>query len=175
MSSSSASDRASAEIEASIHIHDCAFFGAVAFGGSIGAGGGYMRGYWTTNDLSALVRLFIRNQRRSTAWKADSRGSRRRFDARLHRLSRNTRAGCRRNIAAHYDLGNDLFALFLDETMVYSSAIFDRTRRICMPPRSPSSSACAASSRCGRTTICWKSAGAGALSPFTRRATTAAA
>ena len=55
-------DRASAEIEASIHIHDCAFFSAVAFGGSIGAAESYARGEWTTNDLSALVRLFIRNR-----------------------------------------------------------------------------------------------------------------
>ena len=46
-----------------------------------------------------------------------------------HRLRRNTRAGSRKNIAAHYDLGNDFYRLFLDETMTYSAAVFETPKR----------------------------------------------
>ena len=94
----------------------------------------------------------------------------------LHAAARNTRDGSRRNIGAHYDVGNDFFALFLDPTMMYSSAIFERP---CHDARggvaSPSSTASAASSTSSQAIACSRSAPAGAASPCTRRATTAAA
>jgi cyclopropane-fatty-acyl-phospholipid synthase len=116
---------AGAERPVSLRIHDRRFWTEVAFGGSIGAGESYMQGDWSTDDLTGLVRLMLRN--RDVLDGVD--GSLSRITAPLQKLlhaaSRNTRSGSRRNIAAHYDLGNDFFALFLDPTMMYSSALFE--------------------------------------------------
>jgi cyclopropane-fatty-acyl-phospholipid synthase len=105
---------------------DPRFYSELAFGGSIGAGEAYMHGYWRCDDLVALVRLLLQN--RAVLDSMD--GGAARFTAPLQKLfhwvNRNTHDGARRNIAAHYDLGNDFFALWLDETMMYSSAIFER-------------------------------------------------
>ncbi|HEY8117744.1 MAG TPA: cyclopropane-fatty-acyl-phospholipid synthase family protein [Methylophilaceae bacterium] len=112
-------------LSATIHVHDARFYGEIAFGGSIGAGEAYMLGYWTTDNLTVLIRLMALNQdvmdtlEGGMAWLAKP------FLKGLHWMNRNTADGSRRNIAAHYDLGNDLFKLFLDPTMMYSSAIFD--------------------------------------------------
>jgi cyclopropane-fatty-acyl-phospholipid synthase len=109
---------------ARIEVRDPRFYRHLVFGGSLGAAEAYLRGYWTCDDLVALVRLFARN--------AAVAGDLERGPARLlgaaariaHGLRRNTPSGSRRNIAAHYDLGNEFFALFLDETMAYSCALF---------------------------------------------------
>ncbi len=101
-------------------------FADAAFGGTVGAGEAYIRGLWRTDDLTALVRLFVINREAMEAVEgaaAIAAGPLRRV---LHWLNRNSVDGSRRNIAAHYDLGNDLFALFLDETMAYSCAVFER-------------------------------------------------
>jgi len=100
------------------------FYRQVAMNGSVGAGEAYMDGHWTCSDLVALVRLLVRNRDLLDGMEGGL--------ARLggiamrvwNRFRRNTRDGSRRNIAAHYDLGNDLFKLFLDDNMMYSSAIF---------------------------------------------------
>lgn len=108
-----------------IHVHDPKFYGDVAFGGSVGAGEAYMRGYWTTAQLVDVVRLFVLNMDALDGLE----GGLARFTAPLrkavHSLRRNSRAGSRRNIAAHYDLGNEFFRLVLDETMMYSAATFE--------------------------------------------------
>ena len=94
--------------------------------GSLGAARAYMDGHWSCTDLTALLRLFIRNM--SVLDGAESGlAAVANAAARIsHSLRANTRAGSRRNIHEHYDLGNDLFALFLDETMTYSSGIFEQ-------------------------------------------------
>ncbi|MGH8088249.1 MAG: class I SAM-dependent methyltransferase, partial [Stenotrophomonas sp.] len=97
----------------------------VAAQGSVGAGEAYIRGEWRCNDLVALVQLLVRNR--------DLLDGMERGPARLggwllqgwNRLRRNTREGSRRNIAAHYDLGNAFFSLFLSSDLMYSSALFD--------------------------------------------------
>ncbi|MEB3328993.1 MAG: class I SAM-dependent methyltransferase, partial [Candidatus Sericytochromatia bacterium] len=96
----------------------------LVLGGSLGAAEGYLRGEWVTDDLPALLRIFAANM--EVADELESLPSRLlNAPARLaHRLRRNSKAGSRRNIQAHYDLGNDLFELFLDPTMTYSSAFF---------------------------------------------------
>jgi cyclopropane-fatty-acyl-phospholipid synthase len=113
------------ELQATIHIHEPAFYSAVALGGSIGAAESYARGEWTADDLIAVVRILVRNrdvldamERGLARFAAPARRA-------LHWLNRNTRAGSRRNIEAHYDLGNEFFALFLDESLMYSSAVFE--------------------------------------------------
>ena len=112
--------------EATLTVHDPAFYAELALGGSVGAAESYMLGHWDSDDLTALMRLMLRNE--------DARAGMERGLARLsaplrnvaHWLHRNTRAGSRRNISAHYDLGNDFFRLMLDETMMYSCALFER-------------------------------------------------
>ncbi len=99
----------------------------LAFGGSVGAAESYMLGHWDADDLTPLMRAAAAQpRRRSTASSAGSRARPRRCAALAHWLHRNTRAGSRRNIAAHYDLGNDFFRLLLDESMMYSCALFER-------------------------------------------------
>lgn len=112
-------------IEITLHVHDARFYGDIAFGGSVGAGEAWMLGYWSCDNLTALIRLMVLNQdvmdslEGGMAWLAKP------VLKLLHLMNRNTEDGSRRNIAAHYDLGNDMFKLFLDPTMMYSSAIFD--------------------------------------------------
>ncbi len=115
-----------AELVADLHVHDPMAYAEVAFGGSVGAGEAYMSGYWSTPNLTQVTRIFVRNLHALDAM--DSRQSF--LGKRLLRLfswmNRNSKEGARRNIAAHYDLGNDFFRLFLDPSMMYSSAIYPR-------------------------------------------------
>jgi cyclopropane-fatty-acyl-phospholipid synthase len=100
------------------------FWGAVAFGGSVGAGESYIHRDWEVNDLTALIRLMTRNA--AVLENLDGGLARLAEPARrvLHWLNRNDPTGSRRNIAAHYDLGNAFFERMLDPTMAYSSAIY---------------------------------------------------
>jgi len=112
--------------EVEVRVQDPAFYAELAFGGSVGAGESYMLGHWSTPDLAGLLRLLLRNRPAMDALE----GGLARLSAPLrtaaHWLHRNTRAGSRRNISVHYDLGNDFYRLFLDETMMYSCALFER-------------------------------------------------
>ena len=113
-----------AEPAAEIRIHDERAVLRMLVRGEIGAGEAYMDGHWSSPDLPALLRLAARNRDAL----ALSDGWWRRI-ARLplvvaHRARRNTVVGASRNIRRHYDLGNDFYRLFLDETMTYSSAVF---------------------------------------------------
>ena len=111
--------------KAKIHVHDSRFYGEIAFGGSIGAGEAYMLGYWTTDNLTDVIRLMCVNQSVMDSLEGGYQWLTKPFMQLLHWLNSNTTEGSRKNIAAHYDLGNDMFALFLDPTMMYSSAIFN--------------------------------------------------
>jgi cyclopropane-fatty-acyl-phospholipid synthase len=108
-----------------IHVHDARLYGDVAFGGSVGAGEAYMRGYWTTTQLVDVVRLFVLNLDALDGLEAGLARFTNPLRKAIHALRRNSRAGSRRNIAAHYDLGNEFFRLFLDETLMYSAATFE--------------------------------------------------
>ncbi|HXV40121.1 MAG TPA: cyclopropane-fatty-acyl-phospholipid synthase family protein [Steroidobacteraceae bacterium] len=112
--------------EATITVRDPAFYSEVAWGGSVGAAESYMLGHWRADDLTALMRVMLLNHEvldNMEGGLARLSSPLRRF---AHWLHRNTRAGSRRNIRAHYDLGNDFFRLMLDETMMYSCALFER-------------------------------------------------
>jgi cyclopropane-fatty-acyl-phospholipid synthase len=117
-------DPAAAPIE--LVVRDPRFYAAVAFGGAVGAGEAYAEGWWTTDDLTGTVRLLLRNRAAleglETGWARLVRPVRRL----AHALNANTRRGSRRNIQAHYDLGNDFFRLFLDDTLTYSCGLFER-------------------------------------------------
>jgi len=113
-----------AKLTASVTIHDARVFRDVVLRGTIGAGEAYMLGYWSTPDLLKVVRVMVLNMK--TIERLDSSTSirTRLSNAFLRMLNSNTLSGSRRNIGAHYDLGNDFFSLFLDPEMMYSSAIY---------------------------------------------------
>ena len=113
-------------LHAHLRIHDAAFYRMAALNGSVGAGEAYMEGLWDCDDLVDLVRILVRNRDRLDAMESGTARLGGWLMRGLHALSRNTRKGSRRNIAAHYDLGNPLFQLFLDDNMMYSSAIFEQ-------------------------------------------------
>ncbi|MFN8941328.1 MAG: class I SAM-dependent methyltransferase [Acidobacteriota bacterium] len=112
------------ELEAMIEVHGEGFYRAAVWGGEIGLGEAYMAGEWSTPDLPSLVRLAVRNLRvidGSNAWLSVVK----RVGALVEHWRRsNTVEGSRKNIAAHYDLSNEFFRLFLDESLMYSSALF---------------------------------------------------
>jgi cyclopropane-fatty-acyl-phospholipid synthase len=95
--------------------------------GSRGMAEAYTQGLWESPDLTAVVRVAARNAASLDRWRRRLVPARVPLQAARGVRARNTRARSRRDVAAHYDLGNDLFALMLDETMMYSSAYFPRT------------------------------------------------
>lgn len=107
-----------------LDIDDARFYRAVAMNGSVGAGESYMEGAWRCDDLVGLIQLLVRNRDLLDDMETGlarvggvvMRG--------IHAARTNTRVGARRNIAAHYDLGNEFFRLFLSEDMMYSSALW---------------------------------------------------
>ena len=109
-------------LAATVHVHSPAFYADVAFGGSIGAGEGYIRGAWTSPDPVALGQILLQNRNVLDNVDGGAAAVTRPLQKMFHWLNRNTRSGSRRNIAAHYDLGNDFYALWLDPEMMYSSA-----------------------------------------------------
>jgi cyclopropane-fatty-acyl-phospholipid synthase len=113
-----------AGIQAHIRVKDPRFYSEIAFGGSIGGGEAYMHGYWECDDLVALVRLLLQNRHVLDGMEKGFARFTQPLQRLFHWVNRNTHSGARRNISAHYDLGNEFFALWLDDTMMYSSAIF---------------------------------------------------
>ena len=110
---------------AEIFVSDSRFYTSLVAGGSIGAAESYMRNYWTCDDLTKVVRVLVRNRDVLDNMEKGAARVAIPFRNLLHWLNRNTRNGSQRNIAAHYDLGNDFFRLWLDDTMMYSSAVFE--------------------------------------------------
>jgi cyclopropane-fatty-acyl-phospholipid synthase len=107
----------------SLEIHDRALFRRLATRGKVGFGESYTAGDWDTDDLVGLFELLLRNSEAAAARNGIVRGL---LEARPRPNRRNGLLRARRNISYHYDLGNDLFDLMLDETMTYSCGIFDR-------------------------------------------------
>lgn len=110
--------------DAAIKVHRLAAIRKTMLRGDIGLAEGYMDGDWSTPDLAALLDYGYRNEdalagsmRASTVFASLLRLR--------HRLRANTRRGAKRNIAYHYDLGNNFYRLWLDESMTYSSALFE--------------------------------------------------
>lgn len=115
-----------AVLQAEIRVKDPAFYRRAVFGGSVGAAESFMDGHWECDDLAALVRIMVRNQSARDSLEEGLARLAMPLQRLLHRLRDNTRSGSRKNIAAHYDLGNDLYRLFLDPTMAYSCGFFGR-------------------------------------------------
>lgn len=109
---------------AEVDIHQSAFYRFIMFGGSVGSGEAYMDGAWTSPDLTRVIEVMVMNM--DTLCSMNQRWHRlfSWLGALRYRVQKNSKTGSRRNIAAHYDLSNDFFALFLDPSMMYSAAIY---------------------------------------------------
>lgn len=112
-------------VAARISVRSDGLYRRIVFGGHISVARSYADGLWSCDDLPALIRIFVR---RFDVLDSTDRGLARLIEPlnrAYHWLRRNSLDGSRRNIAAHYDLGNDFFELFLDDTMTYSAGIFE--------------------------------------------------
>ena len=111
--------------DARLIVRDFRFVSRVLAAGDIGFGEGFMAGEWDTPDLSALLEAFTANLDRLTRL-MDGNFFVRGVNSLLHSLNRNNKRGSRRNILAHYDLGNAFYSRWLDPSMTYSSARYER-------------------------------------------------
>lgn len=113
-----------ASLKTVITVVDPAFYQKMVMAGSVGGGEAYINGWWRCDNLTALVRIFALNL--TTLDKLDSAITRlgRPLLKLLNWRNRNSKAQAKKNIAAHYDLGNDMYRLFLDDSMMYSSAVY---------------------------------------------------
>jgi cyclopropane-fatty-acyl-phospholipid synthase len=113
------------DLRGEMRIHDTEALKHLLLGGEVGGGEAYTDGLWSSPDLVGLISMAVANRETLALsagwWRTPAKIAR----TLTHRRNRNTRAGSRRNISAHYDLGNDFYRLWLDETMTYSSALFD--------------------------------------------------
>ena len=115
-----------ASLRATVIVLDPQTYLDVALGGTIGVSEAYRSGFWTCDDLTSLIRIFVVNRDLLDGMEGGLASLSRPLFKTLHWWNRNTKSGSRRNIAAHYDLGNEFFRLMLDETMMYSCAYFER-------------------------------------------------
>ncbi|MGB1557517.1 MAG: class I SAM-dependent methyltransferase [Oceanococcaceae bacterium] len=108
-----------------LQVHDPLTYAYLALGGTTGAGTAWILNMWETPHLVEVVRLFVREaatmQALDGGWLSRLREPAYRW---MERNRRNSESGSRRNIGAHYDLGNDFFQLFLDDSMTYSAGVF---------------------------------------------------
>ena len=113
-----------ADLSPTIRVHDRRFFREAVLGGTLSVAETYLRGAWDCDNLTDLFRLFIRNMDAATRLEGGVARISGMAQSLYHWWRGNSRSGSRRNISEHYDLGNDFFALWLDDTMAYSSGIF---------------------------------------------------
>ncbi|WP_350979134.1 cyclopropane-fatty-acyl-phospholipid synthase family protein [Shewanella sp. AC34-MNA-CIBAN-0136] len=112
------------EVHATMQVQHANFYRQVVFGGSIGAGEAYIQGHWCSPDLTKVVQVFAQNLalldniERYFSWLSNG------VNRIKHIFNRNSETGSKRNILAHYDLGNDMYKEFLDPEMMYSSALY---------------------------------------------------
>lgn len=114
------------DLRATIKVNNPAAYKRMLLNGVLGAAEAYMEGDWSTPDLLSVIRFFVANMEDLQRINQQRSWLNRAALASLSWVSRNTIQRSQKNISAHYDLGNDFFKLFLDPSMLYSSAIFER-------------------------------------------------
>jgi len=110
---------------ATVIVHEASFYSDIIFGGTVGSGEAYMARSWDCHELTDLVRIILRNEHVLNSIDGGFGKMMLPLHKAFHFLHRNSLSGSRKNIGAHYDLGNDMFEQFLDPTMMYSSGIFE--------------------------------------------------
>lgn len=113
-------------LTATVTVHDPVLWSDVLGRGLLGAGEAYMAGAWSADDLPTVIRIFLRNRKLMSALDGGLARLTRPLLKGVHRLQRNSRTACKRFIAAHYDLGDEFFKLWLDPSMTYSAAAYER-------------------------------------------------
>ena len=111
-------------LHVTLNIHDKAVYRQLLLGGSIALADSYIDGEWDTEDLTGLIRLAARNLEVLNKLENRFAGVSKAFEKAKHQLRGNDKSGSKSNILAHYDLGNDMYQRFLDDTMMYSSAVY---------------------------------------------------
>lgn len=112
------------EIQGKMNIHDLSAYQDFVKGGSIGAAEAFIAGKWSSPDLTTVIRIFARAQQQADALDQKPSLLNKIKHSLFHWKNRNSQSGSKRNILAHYDLGNELYTRFLDPEMMYSSAIY---------------------------------------------------
>ncbi len=112
------------DLHAEIDVQCVSVYQRLLFGGSVASGETYSEGLWTTPDLTNVIRIFARNLPVLDSWEGKMEWLAFPFRKIAHLANRNSTRGSKKNIAAHYDLGNTLYKQFLDESMMYSAAIY---------------------------------------------------
>ncbi|GGF75775.1 SAM-dependent methyltransferase [Alteromonas lipolytica] len=115
------------DLHAEVDMHSPQVYKKLLIGGSVASGETYTAGLWTSPELTNVIRLFARNLPTLDRWESRFKWLSFPFDKIQHLMRRNTHDQAKKNIAAHYDLGNTLYTHFLDESMMYSSAIYPDT------------------------------------------------
>jgi cyclopropane-fatty-acyl-phospholipid synthase len=113
-------------LQAEVSVHHPHFYSRILFGGSIGAAEAYMEKLWTADDLTAVMRILALNRQAAVNMEKGPARLMAALYRRYHSARKNTKVGSRKNIIAHYDLGNEFYSLFLDNTMTYSCGIFEQ-------------------------------------------------
>ncbi|MDA7747231.1 cyclopropane-fatty-acyl-phospholipid synthase family protein [Psychromonas sp.] len=117
-------DKSETEIKGKIHIHDMSVYRDFVKGGSIGVSEAFIAGKWSSPNLTNVIRIFAKAQQQTDTLDANKSLLNKIKNAFSHWQNKNTQSGSKRNILAHYDLGNELYTRFLDPQMQYSSAIY---------------------------------------------------
>lgn len=112
---------------ACITVRNSAFYRQVLFGGSISGGEAYIARHWEVDDLTALMRIMVKNMPLLDRMERGLALALQPIRVAGHLIRRNSRQGAKTNILAHYDLGNEMYRTFLDPLMMYSSAIYPST------------------------------------------------
>ncbi len=118
----------SADLDVHVTVRDPRFYRRVVFGGGLGAAESLMDGEWDCNDLTAFVRIFIRNLELSDKIDGGTAWIRGLMAKATHALRRNTTERAKQNIRKHYDLSNEFYSLWLDPTMTYSCGFFPHAK-----------------------------------------------
>lgn len=113
-------------LSATIYVKNPRFYSDTVFGGSIGGAESYIRGDWNCTDLTKVIRILVLNYDQVEKLESGTAAVAMWLYNVSHFLRKNTKDGSKKNISAHYDLSNEFFQCFLDPTMMYSSAIFEK-------------------------------------------------
>jgi cyclopropane-fatty-acyl-phospholipid synthase len=116
--------KSEASIKGKIHIHDISIYRDFVRGGSIGVAQAYIDGKWSSPDLTSVIRIFAKAQQQTDELDKKKSWINTIKNSVFHWKNSNSQSGSKRNILAHYDLGNELYTRFLDPEMMYSSAIY---------------------------------------------------
>ena len=120
----SCGQRETSGLSTEITVHDRRFYSQLVLGGGIGAAEAYIRGYWDAEVLTTAMRILSQNAEILAGMEKGAAQLLKPMRSAANWLRRNTRAGSKRNISAHYDLSNEFFGLMLDPTMTYSGGVF---------------------------------------------------